>query len=451
MCIPIHKYLLRRKLKMLGEKLRYHVYWTLDALRGKPVKRHLLEITKIMENPDLVKNHQETKFKELLNYSVNNVEFYKDYDINSKLVDLPVINKEIIKANYDKLKSSEYSEENVSVLSTSGSTGTPFKMWQDNNKRNRVLAEMMYFWGKVGYRIGDKYIFFRIWTDKNKKSKLSAFARNLMMVDILSLDEKNLENIRSILKKNKKIKMLLGYASTFENLANYLVKCGDTPDMFNIKAVISGSEVLTDSTREKLKKVFDCSVVSYYSNQENGGFAQECTENKEFHINTASYIIELLHPDSDEPVKDGELGRVVVTDLYNKAMPLIRYDTGDLAVCKENPECDLGGQVIANVSGRRVDMIYATDGTPLSPHTWSVYMWKYSELKQYQFIQETKKGYVLKVNGADMYTDEDFQAHLKTVLGEDAEIEIQRVDEIPVLASGKFKKTICNYNPLGGE
>lgn len=430
---------------MLSEFIRSKTYWLLDSLRGGAVKKHLNDITRIMENPETVELHQSQKLKELLDFAVDNVEFYKNYNKTSKLQDLPVINKEIIKENYDILKSSICKNQHVHTLSTSGSTGTPFSMLQDDNKRNRVLAEMMYFWGKAGYTIGMRYVFFRIWTDKNRKSKLSAFSRNLIMSDILSLDEKNLENIRKMLKKDKKIKMLLGYASTFENLVNYLLKCGDTLDMFSVKAVISGSEVLSDDTREKLKKVFGCNVVSFYSNQENGSLAMECLENKEFHLNTASYIIEILKPDSNEPAEDGEMGRVVITDLYNKAMPLIRYDTGDMAICKKQAECTWKGQVVENISGRMVDMIYATDGTPLSPHTWSVYMWKYSELKQYQFIQEDEKEYTLKINGGEMYTDDDIEKHLKSILGDDANITIERVDEIPVLASGKFKKTICNY------
>lgn len=63
-----------------------------------------------------------------------------------------------------------------------------------------------------------------------------------------------------------------------------------------------------------------------------------------------------------------------------------------------------------SISGRRVDMIYDTKGSPLTPHTWSVYMWKYDKLKKYQFIQDAAKDYTLKVNGAEgVYTEEDLK------------------------------------------
>ena len=167
-------------------------------------------------------------------------------------------------------------------------------------------------------------------------------------------------------------------------------------------------------------------------------------DNNELLVNRASYHIELLKLDSDEPVGKGELGRVVITDLYNYAMPIIRYDTGDMAVVSESSNDDK--MFLKQIEGRRVDMIYDTKGRALTSHTWGVYMWKFDKLKQYQFIQEGEKEYVLKVNGADgIYTSEEFDETLRAILGEDANIDIQYVDEIPVLSSGKFKKTICNY------
>lgn len=433
---------------MLSEWIRNKVYWIVDGVKGGKVKKHFDNIAMLNDRPELIPEHQKNKCFELINYAVENVEYYKYYDTSASLYTYPVINKETIKNNYEEMKSCLYGDDAVHKLSTSGSTGTPFTINQDDDKRNRVLAEMMYFWGKAGYSIGMRYVFFRIWTEKNRKNKFSAFSRNLVMSNILTLEESNLENIREMLKKDKKIKMLLGYASTFENLVNYLLQCGDTSEMFHIETIISISEVLSEDTREKLMKTFGCKVYSHYSNQENGSLAQECEDHHEFHINGASYIIEILKTDNDEPAADGEMGRIVLTDLYNKAMPLIRYDTGDMAIQKETSECLWKTQVVKNISGRVVDMIYTTDGIPLSPHTWSVYMWKYDELKQYQFIQNTAKGYLMKINGGEMYSDKDIKDHLKSILGSDAEIEIERVDEIPVLASGKFKKTVCNYKKM---
>lgn len=75
-------------------------------------------------------------------------------------------------------------------------------------------------------------------------------------------------------------------------------------------------------------------------------------------------------------------------------------------------------------------------------------MWKFEKLKQYQFIQEGEKKYRLKVNGAEgVYEDENLVEYLKSILGSDANVTIEHVKGIPTLASGKFKKTICHYQP----
>jgi phenylacetate-CoA ligase len=314
---------------------------------------------------------------------------------------------------------------------------------QDKNKRKRVYAEMIYFWGKAGYQIGMRYAFFRIWTSL---STLTAWARNVLMWSISNQDEENFKNIRNSLKTDHRIKMLLGYPGVLDSLADYILTCGDTPEIYNIKTIIGFGEAFPKRAHEKLKKVFNCIVVSLYSNQENGMLAQECVENKEFHVNSASYYIELLKMDSDDPVSVGEPGRIVVTDLFNHAMPLIRYDTGDIGILKGEAECGWHSQVLSSVQGQMADLIYDTRGQKKSPYNVSVLMWPFDKLLQYQFIQERATQYILRLNGAQgHYEDAAFVEVFKDFLGQDAEIIIEHVDEIPVLASGKRKEIVCNY------
>lgn len=432
---------------MFSESIRGTAFWTLDFLRGSKVKNHYLDIKNIMENNGC-KGKQQGYLEDILKYATENVDFYRPYLSYSSLKDFPIINKNIIKNIYEQFQSIEYRNARVFNMHTSGSTGTPFIVRQDANKRNRVYAEMMYFWGKAGYQIGMRYVFFRVWTSINRKSIISARSRNIIMRDIIKMDEENLEKIRQTLKTDQKIKILLGYASTFENLVNYLNACGDTPDMYNIRAVISGAEALEETTREKLKKVFGVPVVSLYSNQENGMIAQECLENKEFHICSASYYVELLKFESDEPAEDGEEGRIVITDLFNHAMPLIRYETGDVGIMKAHSECGWNTPVFSSIQGRLIDYIYDTRGKKLSPYMIVVFMWPFDKILQFQFVQEAAKQYILKINGAEgHYRDDDFIDMFKKVLGQDADITVEHVDEVPVLKSGKQKKIVCNYKP----
>jgi phenylacetate-CoA ligase len=433
---------------LLSEWIRRAIFWSLDFLMGSRVRKHFIDIKNIMENGSNtnVSKIREEYLQDILEYATENVAFYKKYRLFDSIKSFPVINKSIIKNDYEAFQAPKFLRASVVNMHTSGSTGIPFVVRQDKNKRKRVYAEMIYFWGKAGYQIGMRYVMFRTWTSQNRKSKLTAWARNIRMVDIKCHDEENLESIRNTLKSDRKIKTFIGYTSFFENLVNYLLTCGDTPEMYNIHNIIADAEALPESTREKLKKVFNCNIVSLYSNEENGMLAQECIENKEFHVNNASFYIELLELDSDDPVRVGEPGRIVVTDLFNHAMPLIRYDTGDIGIWKEAAECGWNSQVFSSVQGRSIDSIFNTRGENINPQTIDFLMSPFEKLLQYQFAQEGEKQYTLKLNGAEgNYEDAIFVNMFKEFVGQDAEIVIEHVDEIPVLASGKRKFVVNNY------
>jgi phenylacetate-CoA ligase len=430
---------------LLSERVRRAGFWIIDFLTGSRVRRHYSDIRNIMENygdPNVSKN-LEGYLRDILTYATENVEFYKQFKTFNSLRSFPVINKNIIRDNYEAFQSPEFLKAAVEKMHTSGSTGTPFVVRHDMNKRARVYAEMMYFWGKAGYQIGMRYVFFRVWTPLNRKSKLTTWARNLVMVDIRNLDERR---IRHLLRSDRRIKMLIGYVPTLDSLGIYLKTCGDIPEMYNLRTIIGFGEAFPEKIQRRLKKVFGCNVISLYSNQENGMLAVECVDNKEFHVNRASYYIELLKIDSDEPVSVEEPGRIVVTDLFNHAMPLIRYDTGDIGTWKKETECGWQSQLLSSIQGSMVDPLFDTKGKIISSDEISVNLWLYDKVLQFQFVQEGAKLYVLKLNGAKgNYDDALFVKLVKDVVGEDAEVVIEHVDGIPVLESGKRKIVVNDF------
>lgn len=430
---------------MIGENLRKWGFWTLDFLRGGQVRKHYNDIKKIIEDCEESNTIVDKYTNNILKYAVESTDFYKGYDNFSSIKDFPIIDKNTFRANEKSLLSKEYIGKELHTMSTSGSTGTPFTVRQDRNKRNRVLAEIIYFGEICGYYLGDRNVYLRIWTEKNKKSNLAAFKQNLVMLDISNLDEENLEDIRKTLKSDKKVKCILGYATGLDIVSKYLLGKGDNSSMFNINIIISGSEILKETARANLEKVFGCPVVSRYSNQENGILTQELVGKDYSIINNASYNIEFLKLDSNEEAEYGELARVIVTDLFNHATPMIRYDTGDLAMVEENEK---HGKVITSIEGKRRDFIYDIDDELLSPGIVAVNMWGFDKIKQYQLIQEDKGRYTLKLNGAKgIYDEEEIINLFKSFLGEEAKIDISHVDGIPLLKSGKFQTTVCKYNP----
>ena len=424
---------------MFRDWIRRCGYWTLDLLRGGEIRKNYREIKDCLEHKDI--NSQQ--FSKLLKHAVTTTEFYKSCDPND-INSFPVISKAQIKNNWDEMYSFKYRGKLVHKVSTSGSTGTPFVMDWNMGKRKRQLAEVTYFNELAGQKIGQPYIYFRVWTDHNSKSRREQWMQNLTPIDILHLDDRNLETIRQRLKRKPYINACLAYASTYEHLVKYLHAKGDTPDMFHTAAFISGSEVLSMEMKKLIKETVGCKIIDRYANEENGFIAQAEDMSDLFNVNTSGFYLEILKPDKDEPCEIGELGRIVLTDLYGFAVPLIRYDTGDMAI--KAAERDGWTTVMKTIQGRRIDVTYDTKGCRLTPYAWNGHMKKFNKLKQYQFIQESAKKYILKVNGAKgNYTDEELIAFLKSILGNDAEITIEHVEGIPTMASGKFKNTVCNY------
>lgn len=173
---------------------------------------------------------------------------------------------------------------------------------------------------------------------------------------------------------------------------------------------------------------------------------QECDSN-DFVLNIGSFYFEFLDLEEDKPVEPGKPGRIVVTDLFNRSMPLIRYDTGDIAIQKPTKKGEL--PKLLTVEGRRVDFIYSTSGDLISPYVINTPMHEFQDISQYQFIQNGEKNYKMLINlrqGLSEFGREgDMRAMLKSFLGFDANIEVEYVDEIPVLKSGKRKQVVSNY------
>lgn len=306
------------------------MFWAIDAFKGSPIKKHFNDIRNKMDS----KNESLNGIAHLLDYIRENIGYYKG--IGSKeLVDFPIINKRIIMDNFEAFKSSNYEANELHWVSTSGSTGVPFKACQDISKRNRTIADLLYIHEKNGWSLGDRYVFLRAWTSNYNSSKLKSFMQNSINSDAIAFGEKSKEDLRMRLKNDKKIKVILGYASALEDFVNYLEEKGDSEQLFNIKVIFTGSDNLSELAKQKLEKMFKCPVINRYSNEEQGPMAYTPAYADIFVLNTASYHFELFKLDKDEPANKGEIGRLIVTDLYNRAMPFIRYDTGDLAISND--------------------------------------------------------------------------------------------------------------------
>lgn len=381
----------------------------------------------------------EQSLQNCLDYATANSPFYKQY-AGRPLSGFPVMSKLDFINNYEAVRSPQYKGAKLHVSSTSGSTGTPFKVLQDAAKRNRVLAELQYWGGESGYKSHEKMLFYRAC---HKVSFWSSFWSNVYQPNIASLSPDRMDLFYRLQSK-RDVRGILAYASTLDNLLKHWTGKGYEGND-KIRAVFAGSEILTDETRALAKRFWPkANIVSRYSNMENGILGQDDGTPGEFTLNWASYYFEILKFDSDEPAADGELGRIVITDMYNKAFPIIRYDNGDVGAMVRQ---EGSWPKLVNLGGRKVDMIFSTSGHVCSPHMVTNIMWGVGGgVRQWQFIQETPKDYLIKYTASAPEEArkalEEKCGMMRQFLGGDAIIRLENVDEIPVLRSGKRKPIV---------
>lgn len=434
---------------MLLNLARNKFFWLFDHFKGGKTKKQLNEIEFCIKNPNNEKAIQirNIHLERLLNHAIKTTPYYSSFNVSDRISDFPVIRKTIIQDNFELFQSSEFKDKTNFKVSTSGSTGVPFFLFQNKSKRNRNHADIIYFFNTGHFNVGNRLYELEVWRGHNQKGKLKAWLQNAIQFDISRLTDKRIETFIELLKSdNQSKKTLLGFATSFEMIAQYLDKNNIILNDLGITSAIANSEYLNPYTKFTLAKHLNTTVLSRYSSEEVGMIAQQTIDSpNSFVINHASYYVELLHLDRDEPVKPGEFGRIVVTDLFNYAMPIIRYDTGDIAKLGLNKN---GAMQFDQIEGRKMDVILDSQGNLISSFVVYTKFYKYyALLKQYQFIQQGEKEYEVKLNlqDDDFPFEDDLVNDIKSDFGEDAKVVISYVDEIPPLSSGKRRKVMNNY------
>jgi phenylacetate-CoA ligase len=269
--------------------------------------------------------------------------------------------------------------------------------------------------------------------------------QNVYPIDVFSLSDNGIRKYIDDWNKSKKSIAILGYASVIVEIAKYVSR-NKILKNFKIHSIITMSEALEEKSRTFVAEIFDCTVFERYSNVENGIIAQNYNVSSGLLINSASYNIEIFKTDKEQLQEEGKPGRIIITDFYNKGMPMIRYDSGDIGSKRTIVSGNKIIEILEKVEGRKMDCIYDTKGNLLSSFIITNGMWDYPEIIQYQFIQLADLKYKFKINIDQAFkSEEKIISQFKKQLGYDAQIEFEYVNEIPLLSSGKRKK-VLNLN-----
>jgi phenylacetate-CoA ligase len=237
------------------------------------------------------------------------------------------------------------------------------------------------------------------------------------------------------------------YLNTFPSnalaIARYVARNPETKPQ--LLAILTAGEPLTDEIRRQCTEHLGCSCIDLYSSAECGLITCDCPVSNVTHIQSELCRVEILDR-NNKPARVGAWGRLIVTPLYNFAMPLIRYDTGDL-VCIASPcDCGRNHQAIERGMGRPSNMFYLPRKKWFRPELDTALMEDILNNSRWQLIQTSASAFELHYMPIDAEFTLDarkLRGILKKALEADVSVEIKPVAALGPASSGKFL-TIAN-------
>jgi phenylacetate-CoA ligase len=437
---------------------RHLVYPLLDLRRGTKSQKLFSELTKSQWlKPEEIERIQKKRLRALIIHSYENVPFYnkvfkglalKPDDIKYKedLKKLPLINKDIIRANFEDFKARNFKSHKPIERTTGGTTGEPLKYYSDKIEHSVFWADLWRAWSWAGWDIGDRRA--TIGGSRPAGSGFRSFVRSRFMERNLSLSsfEVNYEAMQIHVEKLRKFrpKILRGYPSSLYLFTKYMNE--SKVRNIGVGSVITISEQVYPHQRKAIKQAFGCEVYDNYGCPDGGVVACECEEH-EYHLNSENAIVEIVK--GNEVSAAGEEGEMVSTNLVRYAMPFIRYRTGDMGkVSGTKPNCKRGLEILDSILGRTNDYILLPSGNLLAAvNIASVFNEISSQIhiRQYQVVQEKRDELLILVVEDEGFSEKDSEIisnSLKEHIAEEMEITVKQVDDIPLTVSGKRRSVI---------
>ena len=405
-------------------------------------------------------SYQQAHLRQLLLHAYQHVPYYHacfvdlnidEHDLKdfttADLQRLPVLSKEVLRGRQGDFLSDDLREK-PAAYKTSGTTGTPLtiRFTREGDRLAQAAYEVrVRNWAGVDYRMSRGMIGGRMVVPKSNAEppfwRKNIFEHQLYMSAFHISPENAPYYARAL--NHYKPDYLVGYTSSHFFLARMLDEQGIA--MYKPRAVLTSSEKLTDEMRAMIEKVYRCEVYDAYSGVEVCCQASECEYHK-LHISPDVGIIEFLD-DEDQPVPHGVPGRIVATGLLNFAQPLIRYDTGDIAILSgEGCPCGRQMPVIEELVGRIEDTVITRDGRE-TVRFHGIFI-GLENVKEGQVIQEDYDRFRVRLVVKSEFGETDRKIiydRFEQRLGE-INLEYEFVDQIERTESGKFKAVISRVS-----
>ncbi len=412
-------------------------------------------------SPQEINKLQFLKLKKLLHHAYHHVDFYRERfdrlklkpdDIQSfaNFRKIPFLTKQEVRAHllFD-LFSDNHNKKEILKVVTSGSTGEPLVLYADKHQLNIRWAATLRGMEWAGYRFGDRQV--RLWhqtlgmsASQIFREKLDALLSRRLFVPAYEMCEDNLTPTLQKIKKYRP-RLIDGYAESFNLLAHYL-KAHPIPGI-SPRGIISSAQTLPPQSRAAIEQNFHCRVFDKYGSREFSGIAYECAAHQGHHISAESYYVEIIK--DNRPARPGEMGEVVITDLNNFCVPLIRYRIGDLATAVDNTRscpCGRGLPRLGELQGR-IQAIIVGPQYQYVPGTFFAHLFKeyWYAIRQFQIVQNKIGEIDLNIVKGRRFQEKALQkilAGIKQFLGQDLKIKVHYLAAIPLGRTGKHQHSI---------
>jgi phenylacetate-CoA ligase len=411
------------------------------------------------------------RLQRLLGHAYEQCPFYRNrldrsgfvpHDLRSldDLSAVPILEKGDIQRHRDEMVATDWPRADLIENQTGGSTGTPVSFYLSNQRRRSRAAATLRHNRWAGWNVGDKIAV--IWGAPRDvpqgtwKARLrNALITRSIWLDAAHVTEFKLKQFQAAMRRFRP-KHVLAYATPLVLFARYL-KERELP-VHRPESIVVSAEVLEPSDRALVEQVFGCPVFNRYGCREVSVIASECEQHDGLHVMAEGLYVEVV--EGDRPAEPGELGEVLVTDLLNFAMPLVRYRIGDMAVYDPTPcPCGRGLPRLKSVEGRVTDFVVGSDGRLVSGVFLNTYVVaRRPALGQVQLRQDVP-GQVLYKIAADGRRDispsdlKFLQTETKRYVGSDTKVEYELVERLRPEPSGKYlfcrSSVACDF--LGGS
>ncbi len=432
---------------------KHIIYYPIQFLRGQRVKKCLHQVmshqNSSIEELTVIRDR---KISNLVNYAYEHIPYYRhkfdERDIHPSLIKgykdlayLPILSKHDILTNENKLVAN-LSNQKLYTRKTSGSTGMTlhFQKEAEALALNEAIMYRCYAW--YGVDIGDKQA--RFWgvpvdSIARRKEQLKDLILNRIRISAFDISDKS---CREQYKRIKRFRptYFYGYTTAIYGFCSFARKLGLDLNELELKVVICTAEKMYPHHRELFNEVFDCPVVDEYGSSENGIIAFQCVLGN-MHVMADHLAIEFVDQ-KGKIVKPGELGRVVITDLGGYAMPLIRYEIGDMGIYSEHAcSCGVTLPLMDIVEGRKEDFIRTRDGK-LVHAAYLCYTLKDDAIHEFKMYQKSLDRFLVQIVKSPRFDSDSEQRlliNLRSALGDGVSIIFEYLERIPREVSGKLR------------